>query len=109
MKRLVIVMLSVVLLAGLVGLAGCAVLPSGVKASLYTADAVLRVTVDEVQANKSTWAVDPNASLEEQVAALQLQKLILTATMDQAEKNLAIVIKYVEEKESPVPTTGGDK
>jgi len=88
---------------GLVMLAGCSVLPMGVESCLYTANSVLKVTVQEVESGTPFWAVDPNATPAEKVVVLQRQKAMLIATIKQVQANTEQVVTYISTKEGVVP------
>jgi hypothetical protein len=79
----------------------------GVQSSLYTADSVLKVTVEEVDAGAPFWVVDPNATPAEKVVVLQKQKAMLIDTMKQVQANTAEVVKYLNERAGIIP--GGSK
>lgn len=98
---------GLVLILGAVLMVGCTVLPSGQKSCLYTADSILTTTVKEVRADKAPWTVDPNLPADQKVIVLTNQKKLLVDTMDQVQKNLDEVVKYVEEKEGIIPASSG--
>ena len=110
---IVLSLLILVLLALLTLLSGCTTPPSGVKASLYTAESVLAATVADAQAAQvAPWAEPAGETVEQKVDRLELQTSILVGTMDQARANLQAVIDWsVANRKTPLPELGkgGDK
>lgn len=92
MKKLIVVAL-VLLVVG-----GCCNLPTGVKSSLYTAQLTLEQTARDVaMAQRSPWKIPDNATVEGKLALREAQVDLLVRTMEQANKNLKVVIEYTRE------------
>ena len=94
MKNRTIMFLA--LLAFLAMCAGCArPLPQGVKGSLYTAQLTLSQTVKDAAATtKEPWTVNLDATVERKLAKAEFQVILLLKTMEQADKNLQVVVEY---------------
>ncbi len=85
----------VLLMLGMLVMTGCTTLPSGVKASLYTAQSSLQHTATDARAaKKPEWNIPNGATDPEIMGRLREQNEVLIRIMEQANKNLQAVVHY---------------
>jgi len=93
MKKVLVLMLAAVLLAGI---AGCATMPRGIQDALYTAQITSHVTAREAgEASVFPYKpADPNETDGEQLLRMQLAVKVMTNTLVQIDKNLIQVVNW---------------
>jgi len=103
MKKVQILAVLLVLLPVLAG--GCAQPPPAVKAALYTAQLSLEATAQEAAAGeKGIWKVPDDATVEEKLAIRERQVVECVKTMEQASKNLKVVVSWFRQDHSGLST-----
>jgi len=108
MKKVQVLAVLLVLLPVLAG--GCAQPPSAVKAALYTAQLSLETTAQEAAAGeKGIWKVPDNATVEEKLAIRERQVVECVKTMEQASKNLKVVVSWFRRGQADLPSNGGGR
>lgn len=91
------ILVGLVLVAMMV--AGCARMPDGIQASLYTAEITLATTMTDVDANRPPYGEVEGESAEAKAARLEKAVDLLVRTMGQADANLVEVIRWSQGSE----------
>ena len=92
MKKLLIVLMLVVVMSG------CAGIPTGVKAAISTAEIALNATAADVEAGTDPFGAVEGETEAEKIVRLEASVAILSATVEQAGKNLITATDYIRGK-----------